>query len=221
MASLFQKATQKTQTSGTTKSKRQTTWVVGDPAGDQVGKAVHELVVLTAQEKAIDAKKALFKTVVENYAERHFIEDYAELGVFPETPMQVVNSDGEKVSYVVQDRSSQYKVKPEQKDALVQLLGQDATEDLLYTEVGIKFNRLTMAKPGVAEAVEKALEAVIGKLVKAGKLAEEDELVEAEVKEAFKPGTLDRLGMICGKDTQRIKLFLAAMSSSATRYVKC
>ena len=216
---LFAKAAAKTN--GETKStKKNTTWSVGDPEGDQVGKAVHELVVLSAQEKAISAKKALFKTVVEQFAFRNFVEDYAEAGVSPDTPLQVINSDGEKVSYVVQDRSAQYKVKPEQKEALNDLLGEDAVEELLYTEVGIKFNRLTMAKPGVAEAVEKALEAVIKRLLKSKQLSAEDELVVADVKESFKPGTLNRLGMICGRDTGKMRSFLEAMGSSATRYVK-
>ena len=219
---LFAKAAAKTKeaTGNGSKTKKNTTWTVGDPAGDQVGKAVHELVVLSAQEKAIKAKKALFETTVKNYAERRFVEDYADLGVFPETPLLVVNTEGEKVTFVVQDRSAQYKVKPEQKEALVQLMGEDAAQDLLYEEVGLKFNRLTMAKPGVAEAIEKALEQAITKLMKAGKLSEEDELVEADVKESFKPGTLDRLGILCGSDTTKMKAFLEAMGSSAVRYIK-
>lgn len=220
---LFAKAAAKTKeaTGGNGGSKKKnTTWSVGDPAGDQVGKAVHELVVLSAEEKAIKAKKALFETTVSNYAERRFVEDYADLGVFPETPLCVVNADGEKVTYVVQDRSAQYRVKPEQKEALIQLMGEDAAADLLYEEVGLKFNRLVMAKPGVADAVEKALEQCITKLMKAGKLTEEDELVEADVKESFKPGTLDRLGILCGSDTTKMKAFLEAMGSSAVRYIK-
>lgn len=219
---LFAKAAEKQKSSekATGSKRKNTTWRCGDPEGDQVAKAVHALVELSAQEKAIKAKKKLSETVVKNFAERNFIEDYADLGVPPETPLQVVNDDGEKVSLIVQDRSAQYKVKPEQKEALIQLLGKDAAEDLVYEEVGLKFNRLTLAKPGVAEAVEKALEACIAKLLKSGKLDEEDELVEAEVKESFKPGTLDRLGIICGRDTSKMKAFLEAMGSSAVRYIK-
>lgn len=218
---LFAKAAEKSKAATTTaKATKSTTWAVGDPEGDQVGKAVHELKVLSAQIKATEAKMALHETVVSNFAQRRFIEDFAGTGVFPETPMCVVNSDGEKVTYVVQDRSSQYKVKPEQKEALVQLIGADAAANLLYEETALKFNREALAKPGVAEAIEKALDAAIKKLVAAGKLSEDDEVIAADVKESFKPGTLERLGIICGQDTVKMKAFLEAMGSSAVRYIK-
>lgn len=219
--SLFAKAAEKsTKTAKKAKSKGRV-WQAGDPAGDEIGKAVHELVVLSAEEKAIKAKKSLFAVQVANYAQNNLIEDYADTGVFPETPMQVMNNDGEKVTYVVQDRSSQYKVKPEQKEALVQLLGEDAVPDLLYTEVSLQLNREVMAKPGVSEAIEKALVAAIKRLTKSGVLDEDDELIEADVKETFKPGTLSRLGIICGRDTGKMMTFLKAMGSCCVRSIKC
>lgn len=207
---------------GTTKSKKSTTWVVGDPNGDAVGKAVHELVELSAQEKAIAAKKKLFATVVAKHASTHFVQDFCGLGVMPETPMVVQNTDGEKVTYVVQDRGGQYNVKPEQQDALQQLLGADLAASLLYTETTFGFDRTVFSLPGVSEAIEKALEAAVKKMVKDEVLTAEqaDTLIQAESKTSFKPGTLDRAAEYCGRDTTKLQQFLDAMGSSCTRYIK-
>lgn len=220
---LFAKATEKSAASAkSSKPKKNTTWVVGDPDGDAVGKAVHELVELTAQEKAIAAKKKLHATVVLKHAKENHVRDFCDLGVPPDTPMLVQNTDGEKVTYIVQDRGGQYNVKPEQKDALVQLLGEDAAADLLYTETTLGFSRTIMGIPGVSEAIEKALERVVGKLVKEETLTAEqaDELITAKQKTSFKPGTLDRAATIVGRDTTKLSAFLDAMGSSCTRYIK-
>jgi len=219
---LFTKATEKSKSASAPSagSKRSTKWVVGDPEGDQVAKAVHELVEINSKMKALKAKMGMHETVVKNHAMRNFEEHIADTGVRPESPMYVMNADGEKVSWITQDRSGQYKVKPEQKEALDQLLGKEAAEELLYEEVAFKFNREALAKPGVAEEIEKALEAVDRKLRKSGKLSDEDVLVDADVKESFKPGTLDRVGIICGSDTTKIRNFLEAMGAAFTRYIK-
>ena len=219
---LFKAAAEKSASTKSAKPKKNTTWVVGDPGGDAVGKAIHELVELTAQEKAIAAKKKLFATIVMKHAKQNHIADFCELGVAPDTPMQVQNADGEKVTFVVQDRGGQYNVKDEQREALVQLLGEDATDALLYTEVTLGFDRTILGIPGVSEAIEKALEAVVKKLVKADKLTgdQADELIVAKQKVSFKPGTLDRAASIVGRDTTKLAAFLDAMSSSCTRYIK-
>lgn len=225
MAGLFAKAAaKKTEGTGaaTAKKAKNTTWLCGSTAGDEVAKAVHELKVLNAEKKAIEAKMDVHKVKVQGYAEDQFYRAYADVGVFPETPMLVQNSDGEKVTFVVQDRSAQYGVKPEQVDLLAEMLGQDAVGDLLYEETTIAFNRLVMALPGVTEAVEQALERAIMKLVKDGSLSEEQagELVDPIVKRTFKPGTLDRLAIICGRDVTRIEQFCEIMGSSCTMYLK-
>lgn len=221
---LFAKAAEKSSAKkSSSKPKKNTTWIVGDPEGDAVGRAVHQLVELSAQEKAIKAKKGIAKGIVQKHASENHIHDFCDLGVPPDTPMIVQNSDGEKVTYVVQDRSGQYKVKEEQREALVSLLGPDAADELLYEEVSLGFNRTILAIPGVSEAVEKALERVISKLVKEETLSEDqaDELITAKQLVSFKPGTLDRAAMIVGRDTTKLSQFLDALGSSCTRYVKC
>lgn len=219
--SLFATAAAKTETKPT-KAKKNTTWVVGDPEGDAVAKAVHQLVELTAQEKAIAAKKKMAATVVLKVAKTNHVADFCDLGVPPDTPMIVQNDDGEKVTFVVQDRSGQYAAKPEQIDALVQLLGKDAADELTFSETSIGFDRTILAIPGVSEAVEKALQTAINKLVKTEKLTGDQagELITAKVKTAFRPGTLTRAAEISGRDTTKLAAMLDALGSSCTRYIK-
>lgn len=202
--------------------KKRTTWLVGDPASEKVAESVHELTQLSADKKAIDAKMKVHKAVVLPYAEAQFFSTYADAGVFPETPMIVQNASGEKATLVVQDRSAQYGVKPEQEEELAELLGADAANDLFYEETTIQFNRDVLAVEGVSEAVEKSLERALTKLVKDGVLDEEQaaELIDPVVKKTFKPGTLQRLAVICGRDTQKMEEFTDAMGSSCTKYVK-
>lgn len=199
-------------------------WLAGDPNGDAVAKSVKELVRLSAEQKALDAKMDLHKTVVKKYAHESFIQDFTSTGVLPETPMCVQTSDGEKVTYVVQDRSSQYKVSDDQLDALKQLVGDDAADELLYEEVKFSFSRDIMSLPGVTEAIDEALTAVVEKLTKGKKpvLNEEqaDRLIEVDKRKTFLPGTLDRVPQLVGRDTQRVRQFVEIMGSCCTRYVK-
>lgn len=223
MAGLFAKAASK-KVAEAPKREKGTPWLVGDPAGDTVAEAVKKLVSLSHQAKQIEAAMAPAKMVVKRYAESQYVGQYAANGVSPDTPMTVQTAEGDKVTYVVQDRSTQYAVKEEQVDALKCLLGEDAAADLLFEETRFGFNRLIMAIPGVQEAIETALEMAVEQLTEGEKpvLTQEqaEELLEVDQKLAFKPGTLDRLGMIVGRDTGRIKAFLDIMGSSATRYVK-
>jgi len=219
--SLFKKATAVKKAEPAKKAKG-IAWLVGDPLQDAVAKAVKAIVGISAEQKALEAKMEVHKTVVKKYAHDNFVGDFTRDGVLPETPMKVQTADGEAVTYVVQDRSSQYKVSEEQQEALCELLGADAVPDLLYTEYTFKFNRQIMAIPGVQEAIDKALSSAVTKLVKGGELTEEqgDSLIEADERTTFRPGTLDRVPQIVGSDTNRVRQFIEIMGSCCTRYVK-
>jgi hypothetical protein len=221
--SLFAKAKAKAQESAQPSKKKGTPWVVGGSEADaQVAKAVGELVRLNAESKAIDAKMELHKTVVKKFSLDRFCNDFAAAGIMPDTPMYVQNPDGQKVTFVVQDRSSQYKVKAEQLEALKDLLGPGAVEDLTYEETTFSFNRAIMALPGVMEKIGAVLEGAIGELVEEGVLTAEQstDLLAPETKTAFKPGTLERAAVIVGQSSTRIRQFLDIMGSGATNYVK-
>lgn len=227
---LLDKAKAKAASSAPKTTTKQTMWLVGDTANDEskrVGAAVTALIALDREMDTLTAKANVHKAVVKRHADRSFVTDFAGAGVLPETPMVVQNDQGEKVTFVVQDRSSQYQVKADQIAALGDLLGADATTTLLYEETTFAFNRDIMAVPGVAEIVEKALETAVKKLTaerEGGKpiLSEEHAalLLDAKTKTAFRPGTVERLPQICGRDTVKLTQMLEIMGSSCTRYVK-
>lgn len=226
MAGLFAKAAAK-QTKPTTPKRKQTVWLTSDARDNgALGRAVHELVNSEAQKKALEAKCKIFKGVIGKFAEHNLVGNYADTGVPPETPLVVQNDDGEKVTYVVQDRSGQYAVKDDQREALEGLLGKERTEDLLYTETNFGFSRLIMSLPGVMEVVEEALEKAIKRLTddRNGKpiLTEEQagELLDVTQKVSLRPGIVERLAIVCGRDPVRIKQFLDIVGSHITRYVK-
>lgn len=220
---LFDKARAGAAAKVPASKKKETVWLVG--TGDATKReavAVSELVKLSREAKALEAKQNTFKKVLKDFGEASYVRDYAALGVNPETPMTIQNPEGEKVTFVVQDRSSQYGVKADQIAALEGLLGEDRAKDLLYEEASFGFDRDVLSMPGVMEIVEKALESAMKKLVDTGVLSEETAgaLLSVTTKTAFKPGTLDRLALICGRDTVKMEQFLEVMGSSATRYVK-
>ena len=227
---LFANAAAKvaSQAGGAAKAKpKSTVWMVGkgekaQEREKQVSEAVHQLVELTRQAKTIESKMGLHKNVIKGFAEDMFFSTYLDGERFPETPMQVINSDGEKATYIVQDRSGQYAAKDEQVDQLTQILGEDAARNLVYEEVTIGFDRTLLAVPGVSEVVEKALERAIGKLV-ADELLPADQaenLIVATMKRSFRPGIQERLVQICGKNRDRMEAVVDALGSTCVRYVK-
>ena len=217
---LFTKAAQKAKETVKESKKKATAWIVGD--SDPVSRAVKELVGLESQSKVIEAKMSVIKGQVKRYADEMFIKDYVARGFAPETPMFVQNGDGEKVTYVAQDRGSQSGVKPDQVGALNDLLGEDAVSSLLYEETTFGFNREILALPGVLEAIESALTDAIGGMTNLGMLDgdQASELLDVKSKTTFRPGALGQLTVICGKDTSRVKQFLDIAGSSFVRYVK-
>jgi len=199
--------------------KKQTVWGVTDSS--KISAAVHELNVLAAQRKAIEAKQDVYKTQVLAFAKDRFYEDYAGNGMFPETPMRVQNHDGEAVTFVVQERN-QYGVKDESVDALTQILGEDAVKELLWEETVFGFNRDVLALDGVMDILGKHIESAIGELVESGVLDEEKAgvLLDAEVKRSFRPGVLQRLALIAGRNSSKMRAVCDAMGSSVVQYVK-
>ena len=202
-------------------SKNQTCWMVGDPEQDKIARAIHELVGLAAQRKAIEAKEKIFKTVVLSHAKENFYQDYAARGVFPETPMKVQNHDGETVTFIVQERN-QYPVKDESISALTQILGEDGANELIYKETVFGFNRTILAVDGVMDVLGRHIEAAMAELVDAGVLDQDraDLLLDADEKRSFRPGILQRLGIIAGKSAGKIRQVCDAMGSSCVQYVR-
>ena len=103
---LFATAAAKKQSAPKSKkSKRSTTWLVGGSESDQkVAEAVTKFCEIKAEMRALDAKKEVHKAIIKPHADKKYVEAYADLGVPPESPMCVQNGEGQKVTFVVQDR---------------------------------------------------------------------------------------------------------------------
>ena len=200
--SVFTKAKDKVASSKLQPSKKATVWQVADAnEATALNSAIHEIV---------------------KHAEDCYLRAYADRGVAPDSPMQLVNNDGEKVIYVVQERCAQSKVKDEQVEQLDLLLGEDAAKAILFENSVFKFNNTLLAKDGVMDAVGSALESAFEGLVESGCLtaAEASNVLEVDEFVAFKPGTTNRLADVCGRDTQKMKNLLDVMGSASARYVK-
>ena len=221
--SLYQQAAAATAEKKTTakKAKKSTTWLVGESESDKkVANSVSELNELNAKKKAIDAKMSVHKTNVLMHARSSFFSSYADMGVFPETPMLVQNEKGQKCTFVVQDRSAQYQCKQEQLETLIQILGEDAARGMVAEETTFAFQRSAMMNEATQAVIEKHLSAAIAELTEAGAIEGFEDVLDVSQKSAFKPGTLQRLSVICGNDTVKMKQVMDAMGSSAVNYIK-
>tara|TARA_R110002051_G_scaffold135411_1_gene208343 strand:+ start:2025 stop:2696 length:672 start_codon:yes stop_codon:yes gene_type:complete len=222
MAGLFTKAKKAADTTAKA-TKKATVWqCVSAKNAEALETAIHEVVVLQADLKAIQAKQNVHKTVVKRHAEDQFVEAFADTGVQPDSPMQVQNSDGEKLTYVVQDRCANAKVKEEQVEELERLFGEDKAGELIYEQTTFSFNPTLLAKKGVMPAIEAALVGAFEGMVESGLLTEEqsEDFLDCNQFRAFKPGTVAQLVQICGKDTQKIRELLDVMGSACVRYIK-
>lgn len=219
--SLFAKAKSSAAKSASAPSKKQTLWMAGTSEEDlKVAQSIKTLTDLTREKKAIEAKMGVHKSIVKRYADKKYVATYVETECSPESPMIVQNGDGEKVTYVVQDRSASSKVSDEQIDALKDLLGPEGAERVIWQETSFGFNPEALAQDGVMEVLEKHLEKAVKEIEKNDLLPEGLELLSASTQTAFKPGTLKRLTSICGKDHSRVKQFLDIMAGACVRYVR-
>jgi len=167
-----------------------------------------------------NARALLHRHPVIKHAKAEFFSTYADNGVFPETPMLVQNQDGEKCTFVVQDRSSQYQCKQEQLEQLILLLGEDAARNMVAEEIRFGFQREAMINPKIQSVLERHLNSAIEELTEAGVIEGFQDVLEVEQKTAFKPGTLQRLSQICGADSTKMRQVMDAMGSSAVQYIK-
>lgn len=222
MAGIFAKAAAKAKETAKEVKKKGVAWLVGGAESESISKAVHELTMLAAQMKALEAKQGIIKSAIKRYCDDMFVRDYVARESMPDSPMSLINADGDKVSYVCQDRGGQYGLKPEQLEALEDLLGADAVGNITYNEQTFSFNREIMSMPGVQEAIGESIETAMMSLVDCGTLTplQAESLLDVKDKTSFRPGTLDRLTAICGRDSNKVKQFLDISGSSFTRYVK-
>lgn len=227
MAGLFAKAASK-KAASPAKKKDATMWRMGQ--NQKIASAIHEFVQLEAKKKAIDAQMGIFKTILKNAGEENYLRDFSTLGVPPETPMKLVNEEGESVTYVVTDRCASTKVSDEQVEEIVAMFGEDGAKEIVFEQSTFKFDPVLMAIPGVQDVIEAALGEAVARLTSPrevdGKelpplLTEQmaENLIECDQIRAFKPQTIKRMAEICGRSVTRMKDLLSAMGSACVRYV--
>lgn len=203
------------------KKKKQTSWVLDGSRDESLSALEADIHTILEAKAVIDTannKKSLASKRVSDYALSRYAADYASLGVPPETPLIVSNKSGENVTFVVQDRTTQAVISPEQEEALVELLGEDEAAGILVSQETYAFNGDILAEEGVSEALSGAIAA----LVEEGKLTEEQAggLIVASTKRRIAPGTVDRLAVVCGRSNGKIEQLVKVLNGSIVTYVK-
>lgn len=225
--SLFKKAVAKTESKPASRSK-ETAWTVGpNQEGEALGLAITELTQIQRQVKTLETKATNLKGKLKRYTERLWLNSFASNGVQPPTPMKLSNDAGESVTFVVQDRTSGYEIKPAVMEGLVDTLGQGGAAAIVFEQVTFGFSPhvlsgTTASGELVQDWLADKLTKLVERAVKEGTLTSEqaEGLVTAEQKCAFRPGLLERLADVCGADVTRMETVLEVVGSGITRYVK-
>jgi hypothetical protein len=235
---LFAKAAGKAAAAPTKTKKKETIWALmpglaDTPTLEQLDKSVSEMHRLHAERKRLETEEGIHKSSLKGFAEERYVAHLANTGAEPESPLKIINSRNETVTFVVQDRGHLSKVSDEQVGALSELLGQDAVTELVFEAGEFKFDPLTMSllapngtegEPRtVQDVVAEALSEAISGLVTAGKLSQEqaDGLLSFTSERRFKPQILSRAVSVCGRNNAKLASFLDILGSALTRYVKC
>jgi len=197
--------------------------LIGDSA--LLNNAVTEVLEASSEEKAAKNKGNLAKGRLSKYAQSQVVQLTAKLGVLPPTPVSVVNHNGESVTYVVQDKSQQNAIGPEQVELFKSVLGEDGAARVVHTKTTFAFDVNTMeekAANGNASVAEIVAEVVSAALANDKRLSDEQKgaLITSTEKTYLRPNTLQRVAELCGADAARIDQFLEAAGSAVVRYVK-
>lgn len=210
---LFSKAKTKVASEEKTKKSKGTVFKLPSDSPLVQG-AVSDLIAATRDEKDAKAKAKLAKNQILAPATELIAQKWVELGTMPSTPLEVMNDAGEKVTYVIQDKSSQNVWTKEQHDALVELIGEDAVNKEWEEEITVfSLNPNVITQDGVAEKLNKAILA-------AGLTTEQAEtLLIAETTRRTKGTVQERLIELVGKDVNRLLKVFEILGSQMVRYV--
>lgn len=232
---ILSKAATRIKTDEPKKSKG-SLWAVADHArAAELDKAITDYVDLDRQIDALKGKQTPAKNLLKRTCDELWVRDFAARGVTPDTPMKLLSTTGESVTFVVQDRCGTSKVKDEQVEAITSQFGADVAAAMIGEVTTFGFNPVLVSLPGVMDVLDKYLSLAIEELTQeqttgVGKnkkvkpallTAEQAEmLVEADRKTSFIPGTVDRLAAIVGASASAIKTAADIMAGACVRYVK-
>jgi len=214
--SILDKAKARAATPTKTPNKS-TTWHLAEL--DPLNGMLQDLVRLHAQAKQIEGQIEECKAALLVYGDQELVAACVAEGDLPPAPIKIQSVNGQGVSFVVQDRCAQASVSDDQVEELRKLLGEEKAESLLLEDTSFALNQQVLALPMVSTIVESHLERAVEEL--RGLIGEQaDTLIVAKSRRGFVPGTLGRIGEICGRSKSRTASFLRIMASAATRFIK-
>lgn len=188
--------------------------------------AVTAAIEAAAEEKTAKNKGALAKTRLLAYGQSKVVELYAKLGVAPTTPVNLVNHNGESVTYVMADKSQQNPIGPEQVELLKGILGDDGAAKVINQRTIFSFDPATMDEQAANDKTKTVFdivcEIVSTALTNDPRLSDEQKgaLIKSTAKTYLQPNTLDRLAELCGADASRIGQFYDAAGTACVRSIK-
>ncbi len=198
--------------------------------------AITRLIEAKADADAAANKDQLAKNDLTPYVKRQYAELIAREGMLPKTPITIVNVDGRDVTFVIQDRTSSTGLSDAQIEGLQNLIGIDATNELVLERDTYGFDPKVMADiageiPVGADAdtiaalpkvQDVVFEIVSEVLQNDDRLTPEQKeaLISCKTKKVLREGTLNRIVEFTGQDPQRVSLFYDILGSAVPRYFK-
>lgn len=198
--------------------------------------AVHKILEASREEKDAKNKAAISKGALKDFVETEYATEMVRVSNLPATPVQIINKDGESLTYIVQDKSKTNGLNEEQQEALVALIGNENYEEMTTNVNTFMFDPTIMndiageipasasmddiAKlPRVCDVIGPA----ISKAIMESNLLSDDQkvgLIRAESKVLVRGEKLKQIPLYCRNDPNTIIEVLDALGSVLTRYLK-
>lgn len=180
-----------------------------------VSKRLHDAISIMLEQdqvrKTAEGKVNTAKGIVMPVAMELVVEDWAKLGVIPDSPLKIQNDKGEEVSLVIQDKSQQYSVSDEQVEQLRDLFG-DAVDEIVEQKTEFVLDSKILEEH--ADTISNALIEALGEDLAMA-------LLQAKPVQRVAPNTITRLAELCQRSPVKILAALEALGSACVRYLKC
>lgn len=207
---------------------RSTVWVLSNSDEHKLlGKALAEVVKCDAQAKKLEMRSALAKSQLKEYCYQRWTEDFALRGWQPPAPVKLVNSAGQSVTYVIQDKTGSASLGESDYSDLVAALGRKRALAATSEKRRVYFDPNVLDQESldgrtVGEAVEEQLALLADDLVIAKSISPEQakSLFVVAKTRAFVPGFLSRLPSFCDFSADKLRVALEMIGSAVVRYIK-
>ena len=190
--------------------------IIVTPDDDSVRQAIDDLAEAKGRKKEAETDEKAAQQVASAWCRQKWISMFAEKGTKPDNfKVKGVKTVGH---YLIQSRCGNYNVTDEQFTAIKAVVGDETAEQLVSETTKYAINEDILNKEGVANAISTALEGLVKKgILKADEL---ERLIEAKPKRVFKDNVAEQVATLCGNDKEKMTLFIDALGSNITAYVK-